>query len=77
LARVEACVAKAEAYGLSTERDIRDCIAVQTVAGEAFDTDLRFVAAWEALTDPTQPPTNRLAQARQCVAAVLLQEDSA
>jgi hypothetical protein len=39
LRRVEASVTKAESYGLSTERQIRDFIAVQTITGEDFDSN--------------------------------------
>jgi hypothetical protein len=75
LRRVEDSVAKAESYGLSTERQIRDFIAVQTIAGEDFDTSPRFAAAREALTDLTLSPGDRLARSRQLVAEVLARKD--
>jgi hypothetical protein len=75
LRRVEESVAKAESYGLSTERQIRDFIAVQTVAGEDFDSNPRFAAAHGVLTDVTLSPDDRLARARQCVADVLARKD--
>jgi hypothetical protein len=75
LRRVEDSVAKAESYGLSTERQIRDFIAVQTVAGGDFDTNPRFAAARAALTDATLSPGDRLARVRQRVAEVLARKD--
>jgi hypothetical protein len=75
LRRVEESVARAESYGLSTERAIRDFIAVQTVAGEDFDSDPRFAAARGALTDDSLPPGDRLARARQRVAEALRRKD--
>lgn len=74
LRRVEDSVARAESYGLFTERQIRDLIAIQTVAGEGFDGNPRFAAARGALTDVSLPPDERLAQARQSVAEVLAAE---
>jgi hypothetical protein len=53
LRRVEDSVTKADSYGLSTERQIRDFIAVQTVVGENFYSNPRFAAARVALTDVT------------------------
>jgi hypothetical protein len=75
LRRLEASVTKAESYGLSTERQIRDFIAVQTVAGEDFDSNSHFAAAREALTDFNQSPSDRLALARQRIAYVLARKD--
>jgi hypothetical protein len=75
LRRVEDSVAKAESYGLSTERQIRDFIAVQTVAGEDFDSNPRLAAARGALTDVTFSPDDRLARARQRIAEALARKD--
>jgi len=75
LKRLEASVTKAESYGLSTERQIRDFIAVQTVAGDDFDSDPYFASAREALTASNLLPGDRLALARQRIAEVLARKD--
>jgi hypothetical protein len=72
---VEDSVTKAESYGLSTEREIRDFIVIQIVTMEKFDTDPRFAPAREALTDVTLSPGDRLARARQRVAEVMTRKD--
>ncbi len=75
LRRVEDSVAQAEAYGLSTERQVRDFIAIETVAGEDFASNPRFAGARGALADFTVSPADRLARARQRVAEALAQKD--
>jgi hypothetical protein len=75
LRRIESSVTRAESYGLSTERQIRDFIAVQTVAGEDFDNNPRFTAARAALIDSTISPGERLTRARQRVADVMARKD--
>jgi hypothetical protein len=75
LRRLEASVTKAESYGLSTERQIRDFIAVQTVAGEDFDSNPHFAAARETLTNFDLLPDDRLALVRQRIADVLAGKD--
>ncbi len=72
---VEDSIAKAESYGLSTAREIRDFIAIQIVTREKFDTDPRFAAALEALTDVTLSPGDRLALARKRVAEVMARKE--
>ncbi|MBO0722205.1 MAG: hypothetical protein J2P41_15375 [Blastocatellia bacterium] len=71
LKRVENSVVKAESHGMSTEREIRDFIALQAVAGGDFDSDPRFAAAQEALRDANKPAGDRLARARLIVAETL------
>jgi hypothetical protein len=75
LRRIENSVTKAESYGLTTEREIRDFIAVQAVAGEDFDCDPRFAAARAVLTDNTILPTDRLARARKHVVEVMARKE--
>jgi hypothetical protein len=75
LRRLEDSVAKAISYGLSTERKIRDFIAVQTVAGEDFDLNPSFADTCKSLTDVTLSPGERLASARQRVADVLARKE--
>jgi hypothetical protein len=72
---VEDSVAKAESYGLSTAREIRDFIAIQIVTREKFDTDPRFAAARETLADVTLSPANRLALARKRIAEVMARKE--
>jgi len=74
LERLEASVNKAESYELSTEQQIRDFIALQTVVGEDFDTNPHFASAREALTDFNLSPSDRLALARQRIADVLIRK---
>jgi hypothetical protein len=75
LRQLETSVTRAESYGLSTERQIRDFIAVQTVAGDDFDSNPHFAAAREALTDFNLLPSDRLTLARQRIADVLARKD--
>jgi hypothetical protein len=72
---MEDSVTKAEYYGLSTAREIQDFIAIQIVTREKFDTDPRFAAAREPLTDVTLTPGDRLALAHQHVAELLIRKD--
>jgi hypothetical protein len=72
---VEDSVAKAEFYGLSTAREIRDFIAIQIVTREKVDSDPCFAAAREALTDVTLSPGDRLALARKRVAEVMARKE--
>jgi len=71
LKRVESSVVKAESHGMSTERQIRDFIALQAVAGEDFDGNPRFAAAREALSDVTLSAGDRLTHARRLIAEAL------
>ncbi len=75
VARVDECYAKAESYGLTTEHQIRDFIAVQAVAGSAFDREPRFADAISALRDEARPVNGRLSRMRRLVADVLNGED--
>ena len=65
--RVEECVAKAESYGFTTERQVLDFIDIQTIAGVDFDVNPRFARAREVLTDLSREPNHRLSRARRRV----------